>query len=69
LICDHLDSDDIVADFEFKYDLKAFRHYQIADNDGTKGGVRWPCIHLIAGAWATLTFKPGAVVPVSAMVA
>lgn len=53
----------IVADFEFKYDMKAFRAYQLADNDGTKGWVRWPFNHLIAGAWTTLTFKPDAVAP------
>jgi hypothetical protein len=53
----------VVADFEFKYDMKAFRQYQLADNDGTKGWVRWPFNHLIAGAWTSLTFKPDAVVP------
>jgi hypothetical protein len=49
----------IVSDFEFVYDMPAFRRYQHAECDPTNGWVRWPYHHICAAAWMMLTFRPG----------
>lgn len=48
----------IVCDFEFIYDMDAFKRYQIAENDATQGFVRWPFHRIVAGAWCMLTISP-----------
>lgn len=48
----------IVCDFEFLYDLDAFKRYQVAENDATQGFVRWPFHRIVAGAWCMLTISP-----------
>lgn len=49
----------IVSDFEFVYDMPAFRRYQHAECDPTNGWVRWPYHHICAASWIMLTFRPG----------
>ena len=41
----------IVCDFEFLYDMDAFKRYQVAEDDPTQGFVRWPFHRVVAGAW------------------
>ncbi len=53
----------LVSDFEFRYDMDAFRRYQVAENDATKGWVRWPFCHVVAAAWTCLTFRVDADMP------
>jgi len=53
----------LVSDFEFRYDMDAFRRYQTDENDATKGWVRWPFCHVVAGAWTCLTFRADTNVP------
>lgn len=48
----------IVCDFEFIYDMDAFKRYQVAENDATQGFVRWPFHRVVAGAWCMLTISP-----------
>ena len=48
----------IVCDFEFLYDMDAFKRYQVAENDATQGFVRWPFHRVVAGAWCMLTISP-----------
>lgn len=48
----------IVADFEYEYDLSAFKRYQIAEDDPTEGYVRWPFHRVVAGSWCVLTLSP-----------
>ena len=48
----------IVCDFEFIYDMDAFKRYQVAENDATQGFVRWPFHRIVAGAWCMLTISP-----------
>lgn len=47
----------IVYDFEFLYDMDAFKRYQVAENDATQGFVRWPFHRIVAGAWCMLTIS------------
>lgn len=47
----------IVCDFEFLYDMDAFKRYQVAENDATQGFVRWPFHRIVAGAWCMLTIS------------
>lgn len=48
----------IICDFEFFYDMDAFKRYQVAENDATQGFVRWPFHRIVAGAWCMLTISP-----------
>ena len=48
----------IVCDFEYQYDIDAFKRYQIAEGDPTQGFVRWPFHRIVAGAWCMLTISP-----------
>lgn len=48
----------IVCDFEYLYDMDAFKRYQVAENDATQGFVRWPFHRIVAGAWCVLTISP-----------
>ena len=54
----------IVADFEYIYDDAAFRAYQIAEDDSTKGLCRWPFHRIVAGAWCMLTLIDGFANPI-----
>lgn len=48
----------IVCDFEYLYDIDAFKRYQVAEGDPTQGFVRWPFHRIVAGAWCMLTISP-----------
>jgi hypothetical protein len=52
-----------IFDFEYAYDWDGYDAYRHADNAAGEYNCKWPFHHAVAGAWALITYPPGASQP------
>lgn len=53
----------VVFDFEYEYDTDRYEAYRRADDVDGEYRCKWPYHHAVAGAWAMITYLPGAIQP------
>ena len=53
-----------IFDFEYAYDLDSYDAYRRADDIDGEYNCKWPYHHVVAGAWALITYPAGASQPV-----
>lgn len=54
----------LVFDFEYSYDTDRYEAYRRADQVDSEYRCKWPYHHAVAGAWAMITYLPGAIQPI-----
>lgn len=53
-----------IFDFEYEYDIDSYDAYRRADDADGEYRCKWPFHHVVAGAWALITYPAGALQPI-----